>query len=31
MKVLDYMYGDPELMNLFNWGIEGVHYVHKRC
>lgn len=29
MKVLDYMYGDPELMNLFNWGIEGVHYVVK--
>lgn len=29
MKVLDYMYGDPELMNLFNWGIEGVHYVIK--
>ena len=27
MQVLDYMYGSPELMNLFNWGIEGKHYV----
>ena len=27
MQVLDYMYASPELMNLFNWGIEGRHYV----
>lgn len=27
MQVLDYMYSSPELMNLFNWGIEGKHYV----
>lgn len=26
MQVLDYMYGSAEIMNLFNWGIEGVHY-----
>lgn len=29
MKVLDFMYGSTELMNLFNWGIEGEHYVVK--
>lgn len=29
MKVLDYMYSSPEMMNLFNWGIEGEHYVVK--
>lgn len=27
MQVLDYMYASPELINLFNWGIEGKHYV----
>ncbi len=27
MKVLDFMYGSAEFMNLFNWGIEGEHYV----
>lgn len=26
MKVIDYMYGSAEIMNLFNWGIEGEHY-----
>ena len=26
MQVLDYMYGSAEIMNLFNWGIEGQHY-----
>lgn len=26
MQVLDYMYGSAEIMNLFNWGIEGEHY-----
>ncbi len=26
MKVLDYIYGSPEVMNLLNWGIEGTHY-----
>lgn len=25
-KVLDYMYGSPEIMNLLNWGIEDKHY-----
>lgn len=29
MEVLDYMYKSPELINLFNWGIEGKHYVFK--
>lgn len=29
MKVLDYMYNSKEMMNLFNWGIEGEHYVVK--
>ena len=29
MEVLDYMYKSPELTNLFNWGIEGKHYVFK--
>ncbi len=29
MKVLDFMYGSSEFMNLFNWGIEGEHYVVK--
>lgn len=29
MKVLDYMYSSTEMMNLFNWGIEGEHYVVK--
>lgn len=27
MEVLDYLYGSPELMNLLNWGEEGVDYV----
>lgn len=27
IEVLDYMYSSPELINLFNWGIEGKHYV----
>lgn len=26
MKVLDYIYGSPEVMNLLCWGIEGTHY-----
>lgn len=26
MKVLDYIYGSSEVMNLLNWGIEGTHY-----
>ncbi len=26
MKVLDFIYGSPEVMNLLNWGIEGTHY-----
>lgn len=25
-QVLDYIYGSSEVMNLLNWGIEGVHY-----
>lgn len=29
MQVLDFMYGSTEFMNLFNWGIEGEHYVVK--
>ena len=29
MQVLDFMYGSAEFMNLFNWGIEGEHYVVK--
>lgn len=29
MKTLDFMYNNTELMNLFNWGIEGEHYVVK--
>lgn len=27
MEVLDYIYGSPEVMNLINWGEEGVDYV----
>ncbi len=27
MQVLDYIYGSPEVMNLLNWGEEGVDYV----
>ncbi|MDL2301287.1 ABC transporter substrate-binding protein [Lachnospiraceae bacterium OttesenSCG-928-D06] len=27
MEVLDYIYGSPEIMNLLNWGEEGVDYV----
>lgn len=27
MEVLDYLYGSPELMNLLNWGEEGIDYV----
>ena len=27
MQVLDYIYGSPEIMNLLNWGEEGVDYV----
>lgn len=27
MKFLDLMYGDAELVNLLDWGIEGKHYV----
>lgn len=27
MQVLDYIYGSPEVMNLINWGEEGVDYV----
>lgn len=27
MQFLDLMYSDPEIINLFHWGIEGVHYV----
>lgn len=27
MEVLDYIYGSPEVMNLLNWGEEGVDYV----
>ncbi len=27
MEILDYLYGSPELMNLLNWGEEGVDYV----
>lgn len=26
MQVLDMLYGDPDLLNMFDWGIEGVHY-----
>lgn len=26
MKVLDYIYGSADVMNLLNWGIEGTHY-----
>ncbi len=26
MKFLNLMYSDPEIVNLFSWGIEGVHY-----
>lgn len=29
MQVLDFMYGSAEFMNLYNWGIEGEHYVVK--
>lgn len=25
-QVLDYIYGSEDIMNLLNWGIEGVHY-----
>jgi len=28
MQFLNLMYSDPEIINLLNWGIEGVHYVH---
>lgn len=27
MQVLDYIYGSPEVMNLLNWGEEGVDYI----
>ena len=27
METLDYIYGSPEIMNLLNWGEEGVDYV----
>lgn len=27
MQVLDYIYGSPEVMNLLNWGEEGIDYV----
>lgn len=27
MEVLDYIYGSPEVMNLLNWGEEGVDYI----
>lgn len=27
MQFLNLMYSDPEVINLLNWGIEGVHYV----
>ncbi len=27
MEVLDYIYESPEVMNLINWGEEGVDYV----
>lgn len=27
MQVIDYIYGNPEVMNLLNWGEEGVDYV----
>ncbi|MDE7187196.1 MAG: ABC transporter substrate-binding protein [Lachnospiraceae bacterium] len=27
MEVLDFIYGSPEIMNLLNWGEEGVDYV----
>ena len=27
MEVLDFIYGSPEVMNLLNWGEEGVDYV----
>lgn len=27
VEVLDYFYSNSELMNLYNWGIEGEHYV----
>lgn len=28
MQCLDYIYGSPEIMNLLNWGEEGVDYVY---
>jgi len=28
MQFLNLMYSNPEIINLLNWGIEGVHYVH---
>lgn len=28
MQCLDYIYGSPEVMNLLNWGEEGVDYVY---